>query len=260
MADEHGYQMGDTGYHETAAQFLREVKQLTYTAMHIQPGQHVLDVGFAAGVDTIALAELIGPSGSVDGVDADPAMVAAAEHRAAAAGVHDRVHHRVADALALPFDANTFDAVRSERLFQHLSDPRAALAEMLRVTRPGGWVVVLDTDYSSSTIDSDQTDLERRLALAAAQSVRSGYVARKLYRLFTDQGLTDISVTVRPVTVTRYAVVRDFVLDLIEPGALASGVVTEEQLDAWHAELEQADARNAFFACSNMILVSGCKP
>jgi len=49
-------------------------------------------------------------------------------------------------------------------------------------------------------------------------------------------------------------------LDLIEPGALASGIVTEEQLDAWHAELEQADARNAFFACFNMILVSGCKP
>jgi ubiquinone/menaquinone biosynthesis C-methylase UbiE len=260
MADEQGY-MGDTRYLEKAAQFFREEKQLTYTAMHIQPGQHVLDVGCGPGVDTIALAEFIGASGSVDGVDADPAMVAAAEHRASAAGVHDRVHHRVADALALPFDANTFDAVRAERLFQHLSDPRAALAELLRVTRPGGWIVVLDTDYSSFTVDSDQTDLERRLALAAAQSVRSGYAARKLYRMFSDQGLSDISVTVRPITLTRYEVVRGaMMLDLIEPGALASGVVTEEQLDAWHAELEQADARNAFFACLNMILVSGCKP
>ena len=259
MADEQGY-MGDTRYLEQAAQFLREEKQLTYTAMHLQPGQHVLDVGCGPGVDTLALAAFVGASGSVDGVDADPTLVAAAEHRASAAGVHDRVHHHVADALALPFAAQTFDAVRGERLFQHLSDPHAALAEMLRVTRPGGWIVVLDTDYSSFTVDSDQTDLERRLALAAAQSVRSGYVARKLYRLFTDQGLSDISVTVRPVTLTRYAVVRGASLDLIEPGALASGIVTEEELDAWHAELEQADARNAFFACVNMILVSGCKP
>jgi hypothetical protein len=130
---------------------------------------------------------------------------------------------------------------------------------MLRVTRAGGWIVVLETDYSSSTIDSDQTDLERRLALAAAQSVRSGYVARQLYRLLIDQGLADISVTVRPVTLTSYAVARGASLDLIEPGALASGMVTEEELHAWHAELERADARNAFFACINMILVSGRK-
>jgi len=260
MADEQSYHMGDTRYLETAAQFLRDEKQLTYTAMHLQPGQRVLDVGCGPGVDTIALAELVGESGSVDGVDTDPTLVAEAERRASAAGVHDRVQHHVADALALPFDGQTFDAVRSERLFQHLSDPRAALAEMLRVTRPGGWIVVLETDYSSSTIDSDQIDLERRLALAAAQSVRSGYVARQLYRLFTDQGLSGISVTVRPVTSTRYAVVRGASLDLIEPGALASGIVTEEQLHAWHAELERADARNAFFACINMMLVSGCKP
>jgi ubiquinone/menaquinone biosynthesis C-methylase UbiE len=160
----------------------------------------------------------------------------------------------------LPFDANTFDAVRAERLFQHLSDPGAALAEMLRVTRPGGWIVVLDADYSSGAIDSDQIDLERRLALAAAQSVRSGYVARKLYRMVTDQGLADISVTVCPITVTSYQVARVGLLDLVEPSALASGIVTEEELHSWHAELEQADARHAFFTCGNMILVSGCKP
>jgi ubiquinone/menaquinone biosynthesis C-methylase UbiE len=259
MADEQGY-MGDTHYLVTAAQFLREEKLLTYTAMHIQAGQRLLDVGCGPGVDTVALAELVGESGSVDGVDTDATLVAEAERHASAAGIHGRVHHHVADALALPFDAQTFDAVRGERIFQHLGDPRAALAEMLRVTRPGGWIVVLDTDYSSFTVDSDQTDLERRLALAAAQSVRSGYVARKLYRMFTDQGLSDISVTVRPATFPRYEFARGALLDLIEPGALASGIVTEEQLHSWHAELERADARNTFFACLNMILVSGCKP
>lgn len=260
MADEQSYNMGDAHYQETAAQFFREEKQLTFTAMHIQPGQRVLDVGCGPGIDTISLAELVGTSGSVEGVDADPAMVAVAERRASTADVHDRVHHRVADALALPFAANIFNAVRSERLFQHLSDPSAALAEMLRVSCPGGWVVVLDADYSSFTVDSDQTDIERRIALAAARSVRSGYVARMLYRMFTYQGLAGISVTVRPVTLTKYAFARGSLLDLIEPGALASGIVTEAELHSWHAELEQADVRNVFFACLNMILVSGCKP
>src|SRR5262249_42537230 len=194
MAGEQGY-MGDTSYLETAARVLCEGKELTYTAMHIQPGQRGLDVGCGPGVDTVAPAQLVGESGSVDGVDTHPATVAEAERRASVAGIHGRVHYHVADALALPFNAHAFDAVRCERVFQHLSEPHAALAELLRVTRPGGWIVVLDTDYSSFSIDSDQTDLERRLALAATQSVRGGYVARKLYRLFTDQGLSDISGT-----------------------------------------------------------------
>jgi ubiquinone/menaquinone biosynthesis C-methylase UbiE len=259
MADEQ-YYMGDADYLDMTARIFREAKQLTYTAMHLQPGHRVLDIGCGPGIDTIALAELIGASGSVDGVDADPAMVAEAEQRASAASLRDRVHHRVADALALPWGAHTFDAVRAERVFQHLSDPGAALAEMLRVTRPGGWIVVLDADYSSGTTDSDQIDLERRLALAAAEGVRSGYVARKLYRMFTDQGLAVISVTVCPVTMTSYGALRAGLLDLVEPSALASGIVTEEELNSWHAELEQADARHAFFACGNMILVCGRKP
>src|SRR5262249_3539180 len=126
MAGEQGY-MGDTSYLETAARFLREEKQLTYTAMHIQPGRRVLDGGCGPCVDTVALPELVGESGSVDGADTAPATVAEAERRASVAGIHGRVHYHVADALALPFNAHAFDAVRCERVFQHLSEPHAAL-------------------------------------------------------------------------------------------------------------------------------------
>lgn len=215
--------------------------------MRVAPGQRVLDVGCGPGHDTIPLAELAGPAGAVTGVDADAAMVAEAERRAAEAGVADRVRHLVADAAALPFAPESFDAARAERLFQHLPDPRAALAEIARVVRPGGWLVVLETDYSTLTIDADDADLERRLARFAAGRVRNGYAARALHRWFRQQGLQDVAVEVRPQTFARYELVR-------------LGWLDGTELDRWHEALAAADRDDAFFASLNHLLVAGCKP
>jgi ubiquinone/menaquinone biosynthesis C-methylase UbiE len=87
--------------------------------------------------------------------------------------------------MSLPFETDYFDSCRSERLFQHLSNPAQALSEMTRVTKSGGWVVVLDTDWGSLSTNSDETDIERRLARFMAESfLQNGYSGRKLYRLF----------------------------------------------------------------------------
>lgn len=261
MSDQRHYAgYADTHYLALAAELAREDKRASYAAMRLAPGMRVLDAGCGPGHDTIPLAELVGQEGSVAGVDSDAAMVAEAERRAAEAGVAGRVRHVVADAAELPFAPESFEAARAERLFQHLPDPRAALAEMVRVVRPGGWLVVLETDYSTMTIDADDIDLERRLARFAAGRVRSGYVARALYRMFHEQGLADVSVEVRPQTFTRYELVRLGWLAGTEHDALAAGVVSTEELDRWHAALEAADRDDAFFASLNHVIVAGRRP
>ncbi|MFI5273956.1 MAG: class I SAM-dependent methyltransferase [Ktedonobacterales bacterium] len=260
MSDPTGYAgYVDTRYLELAAELARLDKRRTYEVMHVQLGQRVLDVGSGPGIDTLALAALVGESGAVCGVDYDAAMVAEADRRAIEAGAAARVRHVVASAASLPFADVTFDAARSERLLQHISDPDAVLREMNRVTRPGGWVVVLETDYSSLTIDSEQVEVERRLARVAAERVRSGYAARSLRRLFARAGLTDLTVEVRPQVFTSYPVVRRGWLDAVEPVALARGAVTPVELARWHDELEAAEAGGAFFASLNHILVAGMR-
>ena len=97
MSHQKGYV--DPDYLDTVARAVSDYMQRTYELMGTQPG-HVV------------------------GVDSDASMVAEADKRAEEAGVTAWVEHRRADATALPFEARSFDAVRSERVFQHLQDSR----------------------------------------------------------------------------------------------------------------------------------------
>jgi ubiquinone/menaquinone biosynthesis C-methylase UbiE len=252
----------DTKYLSVLADLLKQDKQRTYTWMHLQPGQKVLDVGCGPGTDTIPLAQVVGPSGQVVGVDHDATMIAEADKRAAQVGCSAWCHHHQADAAALPLETGTFDTSRSERLFQHVQNPTVVLAEMVRVTKPGGWIVVFDADWSTLSIDTPEVDLERRLLRYRLEHlVTSGYIGRQLYRLFRRQQFTEIAVELRPIYLTDYALGRYAIhLDVLEADALAANVITKEELHQWRQSLEQAQAQGAFYSHITGVLVAGRNP
>jgi ubiquinone/menaquinone biosynthesis C-methylase UbiE len=252
----------DTSYLDTVQKLLSDYKRLTYEQMHIKPGQKVLDVGCGPGTDTIPLAQQVRPSGQIIGVDYDAEMIAEAEKRAQNARVSAWVIHKCADANELPFESDYFDASRAERLFEHLLDPAKALSEMVRVTKPGGWIVVLDSDWGTLSMDTNEIETERRLVrFFTEQIVNNGYSGRQLYRLFKQQGLANISAKMCGVTFTDYPFTRQLVLmDKSEREALKQGVITVQELEKLHDFWEQANTDGDFFASVSMILVSGRKP
>jgi ubiquinone/menaquinone biosynthesis C-methylase UbiE len=251
----------DAEYLRMAAEFLNQLKQRTYTCMKIQTGHKVLDIGCGPGFDTVALSKLVSDTGEVYGVDYDEAMIMEAEQRAEKAGVNTWVKHKHADAASLPFETGYFDSSRSERLFQHLPDPMKALEEMARVTKVGGWVVVLDTDWGSGGIDTRAVDIERRLCRFMADHMfQNGYAGRQLYRLFKKQGFANVFLDVFPLVVTNYAFARQiWSLDSLMIEAIARNVVTEAEVKSFQMELEQADADGVFFGYGCMMLVAGQK-
>jgi ubiquinone/menaquinone biosynthesis C-methylase UbiE len=124
-------------------------------------GQRLLDVGCGLGDAVLALAADLGPDGEVVGIDASAEMIAAAERRATTAVC--RTRFAVGDALALDLADDAFDASRSERTLQWLPDPQAAVGEMARVTRPGGLVSLIDSDWSTFDLDVGDDALRRRV-------------------------------------------------------------------------------------------------
>lgn len=252
----------DENYLKKVNELLQPAKQLTYQLLRLGPGTTVLDVGCGPGTDTIPLAQLVGSAGHVTGLDTDWQMIELAGQRAAQAGVAEQVTHEIGDATAMPYDDDRFDATRSERVFQHVLSPEQVLAEMVRVTRPGGRVVVADADWTSASIDQTDIDLDARLRQVWVTRVAvSGESGRQLYRLFKHAGLVDVEFELLPLVFTDYKLMR-FVLnaDRAETAALKEGVVTQAELEVWRDRLQQADAAGEFFAYIVGIVIGGTKP
>ena len=244
-----------------AAQVSSERKRQVYARLEVREGQRVLDVGCGVGSDTLPLARLVGPAGRVEGVDVDAVAVAEANRRAAAAGMRAWVEHRVGDAAALPFAEATFDACHSERVFLHLTHPEPVFSEMVRVTRPGGRIAVIDGDGATTSFDTPESDIERRIVPCWLAKHNNGVAGRQLYRFFKQHGLAEVAVEVQALTFLDFDVAAYlFKLDDIEARALHAGAVTREEVGRIDAALERAAAAGAFFATFNMITVTGRKP
>ncbi len=260
MSETRGYV--DSHYLKTIGEFVQRDKQRTYEVMQIEPGHHVLDVGCGPGTDTISLAQFVGSTGLVVGVDYDAAMIAEANQRAAQAGLTERLRHYQADAAVLPLEANIFDASRSERLFQHVPDPTAVLKEMVRVTKPGRPVVVFDTDWGTASTDTSEVELEGRWnRYYAERFLQNGFSGRMLYRLFKEQGLMNIHIEMRPVSVTSWLFARHGTCwDQRAQGVVADGVMTADEVQRLERSFEQAEVAGTFFASLSLVLATGCKP
>jgi len=106
----------------------------------------ILDVACGPGIVTAAMA---GRAKSVIAFDATPAMLDRARKRCAGAGL-DNVRFEQGDAAAMPFDAAAFDGIVTRLAVHHFLEPGRVLAEMYRVLRPGGILVIADVISSEN--------------------------------------------------------------------------------------------------------------
>ena len=106
--------------------------------------QQILDVACGTGDSTIAIAKAMEPGGRVTGIDISAGMMEPLMRKAAHEGVHDRIKLLQADALQMPFEANSFHRVTCAFGIRNFEDRNKGLAEFLRVLKPGGRAVILE--------------------------------------------------------------------------------------------------------------------
>ena len=123
-------------------------RQGAFFLPHVCPGMHLLDCGCGPGAMTVEFAKAVAP-GDVVGIDIAASQVAMGRAHAQHEGVAN-VQFAVGNLYALPFPDGAFDAVFVHAVLYHLHDPRAALAEVYRVLKPGGMVGVRDADHGGN--------------------------------------------------------------------------------------------------------------
>jgi SAM-dependent methyltransferase len=176
------------GMEETAGwEATRRLRAWERAQLRLAPGARLLDVGCGLGEAALAFADDLGDDGEIVGIDASEEMLRVARSNARSARC--RVRFSAGDATSLDEPDDAFDAARSERTLQWLADPAAAVAELVRVVRPGGRVSLIDTDWSTFTIDVGDPSLAARVRAALqTERGRPSNVGRRLHELVTAAG------------------------------------------------------------------------
>ena len=198
-------------------------------------GERLLDVGCGLGDAGIALAEDLGTTGELVGVDASTAMLEVARKRSGEAPC--AVWFLVGDARSLELADDSFDAVRSERTLQWVPDPEVAVAGFARVLRPRGRLSLIDTDWSTLGLHVGDPEITRAVRDGLrVERHRPSNVGRRLAELAEAAGLEVTTTTTETHTWTRWNPDRspapdgcfsmsNLAHDLVEAGLIEPGAV-----------------------------------
>ncbi|MDF9810918.1 methyltransferase domain-containing protein [Streptomyces sp. SPB162] len=236
---------------------VRRLRAWAHAAVAARPGERVVDVGSGTGSETQVLAAAVGPTGEVLGVEPHDGLRAAAELRAAAAGSAARFV--AGDAVALPLDDAGTDVVWCERVFQHLAEPAKAVGEIVRVLRPGGRVVLLDTDWATSLLYPGDPQVVAALMRRALKAAANPHAGRQLVGLLATAGLeiTDVGsqALIQSNTEVNWQLIR-----MLGESALREELISEQQRDALYTDLTSAADEGALHMSVTMFGVAARRP
>ena len=237
---------------------VRRYKLRTFELLGVHVGDRVLDLGCGNGDDVRELAEVVGPLGVALGIDKSEGLIQEAMARTGSTG--PPIEFCVGDAHHLELSSDSFDGCRADRTFQHLHTPDRALRELLRVTRPGGRVVVSDIDWETLVIDASRP-MTRSVANFLCDDCQQGWIGRQLPRLFHDAGFVDVHVEPATIVVTDHGIADAvFSLSTTADRLRHAGIASDAEVEAWSSELQTAARRGVFFSSASGFTVCGRKP
>jgi ubiquinone/menaquinone biosynthesis C-methylase UbiE len=216
-----------------------------------------LDVGCGTGAFARALALLVGVGGRVVGLDQSERFLAVAAARSV--GMSPPLDFVTGDANALPFADATFDGCRTERVLQYLADPGHGIAEMMRVTKPGGRIVATEVDWDTVVRDLPGVDreLQRRLLLAINEHVGEAWMGRQLRRHFLEAGLSDVTCEGVVLIFTDPASPRHLGFTELIARARRQGSITPDEATTLLAATAASCAKDQYFLSLTLYTTSG---
>lgn len=256
------------GYSEQEARRLGDQADTLADLLHggtaYPPGSRVLEVGCGVGAQTVHLVAG-SPGADLVAMDLSAASLAQARARVTAWFPDARVRWLHADLLDPPFPDAEFDHLFVCFVLEHLRDPRAALAGLRRVLRPGGTLTVIEGDHGSALFHPDSAAARAAIGHQVRLQAAAGgdaLIGRRLQPLLTAAGYD--RVRVRPRTVyadrTRPALVEGFtrntfivMVEGVRDDAIAAGLTGADAFDRGIADLRRTAGDGGTFHYLSLI-------
>lgn len=233
-------------------------RQRILKALNPQPGQRILDVGCGPGHQAFEIASAVGKTGRVDGVDVADDGIQIAQMRCSGIG---NASFQIGSAFDLPFEENTFDAAMSSQVFEYLDDVYGALAEISRVLKPGGRILIHDTDWGALLWHSKDPDRMKRVLCCWDAHLADSHLPQRLGSLLADAGFRDVGI--EPIVHVEGRLepksMSDVLITCIALYVSSQGISRTES-EEWAAELRELGAKNKYFFSSNEYIFTAAKP
>jgi len=197
------YAMGSTDHERQRlmrqGDILREFLARAFRAAGLAPGMRVLDLGCGVGDVAMLAADLVGPTGSVVGIDRDATSVAWANKRVGEAG-YKNIHFQVAEFHEFQ-DSAPFDALVGRFILMYLPDPVAILRHLSQQLRSGAVILFMEPDFTvPSSVFPEVPNFKNSGNMIGEVLRRSGTridMGMRLYATYRDAGFvntaTDVS-------------------------------------------------------------------
>lgn len=235
--------------HQDSAAGIMRLREWALTKASPKEGDAVVDVGSGTGTMCARFAGLVGPTGSVTGVEPNASLRAVALGRLGSTAVS------IVDGTAeqLPFGDASVNFLWCERVLQHVTDAQAAVGEFHRVLRPGGHAIILDSDHLTQRISDIDEDTHRLLLWHMLPvAFPNPAAARRLPALLAAAGLElDPDIGASALTFVGRQVLEWPMVQAVFTAAREQGVLTEQQAgDALTALTAAAERGTAFTSVS----------
>jgi ubiquinone/menaquinone biosynthesis C-methylase UbiE len=213
------------------------------------PGEGILDLGCGSGAHCRTVASLVAPGGRVVGVDVEADAIAMAEKLSADTDDGEgALSFQVADAHDLPFADGTFDAAMCISVLAFCRDPHRVLSEVGRVLRPGGRLLLVNSDEDTRIFNSHDRELGRRVMRAMADRAADPWIGRRLAGLLGAAGFTITEQEVVPDIEREFRPGGSgyFLAHALRDYLTGSGGLTVEEYERWLAELEACQEEGSY--------------
>jgi SAM-dependent methyltransferase len=238
-----------------SADMLRQ-REAVLHRLSLRGGDHVIDVGCGPGFLCESMAQAVGPTGRVVGVDISEDLIAfATSHKAG-----NCIEYRIGNATSLPVDAGRFDVAVSTQVMEYVSDADLALRELARVVRPGGRVLIVDTDFGSWVWHASNRERMAQLMKGWELHCADSELPRKLIPRLRAVGFTTTSVEGYPIVNTTYRP-GDFChgLSILIANFLRGRGFEADVAQGWLADLSEQEERGESFFSLNRYFFTATK-